>query len=356
MRTLFFSVLIQIALHPAFSQNKNDSIEFQSYYEKAYRLRTIHTDSAFYWIEKSQETAQRTGKKEWLAKTFNLKGVLHHKKSEYLKSLNELEKALKYTNNKELKGKIYINLGNTLSDLGYNYSAIEYYKEAVRIFNETDNQQFLVRALMNLAGEEFNVKHTVNARNHLKLALYYAQEYELLEEEAMCLNNLSAFFIKSGLVDSASRYVYQSFNVYEQTENYFGLADAYLTAIELHLEKKEWDYAKALIDLADSIINSIQYLEGKKILTSEKVNLFLNTNDTESAKKFFNLYLRLEDSLNRKKSEGDKIQVSSITENSESSIVHNPHKSFSFIQLLMIVCISVCIFVFVIKNYRYVKE
>lgn len=362
MRTLFFCsmLLFQVTFYHSqkLHQNlhKKDSIEFYSYFDKAYQLRSSKPDSAFYWVNKALEVAQKLANKEWLAKSMNLKGIIYYKKNEYLKSLHELENALKYTNNKELKGKIYINLANTLSDLNFPYSAIQYYQEAVRIFNSTHNYQFLIRALLNLATEEFNIGQKVNARNHLKLALYYAREYDLPEEEAICLNNISAIFIQSGLVDSASRYIYQSFNAYEKTENYFGLADAYLTAIELHLEKKEWDYAKALIDLADSIVNSIQYLEGKKILTSEKINYFLSVGELELSKKYFNEYLKLEDSLNIKKRTGDA-NISLPNNNEEKSISSSTSDiHFALLQLAVIFLIGIFICIFIVKNYRHVKK
>lgn len=354
MRTFFFSALFLFFNFNYFSQSKSDSLEFQKYFDKAYQLRNINPDSAFFWIDKTLEVALLSGKKEWLAKTLNLKGILHFKKNDYMKSLTELEKALSYTNNNELKGKIYINLGNTLSDIGYKYSAVDYYKKAVKIFSESNNQQFLIRALMNLASEEFFIGHKNNARNHLKLALYYAREFHMVEEEAMCLNNLSAFFINSGLVDSASRYVYQSFNAYEQVENYFGLADAYLTAIELHLEKKEWEYAKALIDLADSLVDRIQYLEGKKLLTSEKVHYYIHTNHLENAANYFNEYLKLEDSLNNKIQ--DSATIPSPNEKNNLKEQSSAQTYFSWIQLFFIICLVICIFVFVLRNYRNVKE
>lgn len=356
MFILFYLFVLLQAIHPMSSQNKKDSIEFNGAFDRAYSLRNIYPDSAFYWLDKAFEIAQESGKKEWLARAYNLKGVLYYKKNEYFKSITALEKALHYTNDLELKGKIYINFGNTLSDLGYNYSAIHYYKEAVRIFHSLNQQQFLVRALMNLATEEFNIKQVNNARNHLKLALRYAQEYNMVEEEAMCLNNLSAMFIMAGLIDSASRYIYQSFNAYEKIENYFGLTDAYLTAIELHLEKKEWEYAKTLIDIADSLVNAIHYLEGKKLLTGYKINYYLSTSNTEQAAKFFNEYLQLEDSLYKKKlNVSDATPVSRFEQiERKSELIHKNY--FSYAQLVIIVFTGIFIFVFILKNYRHERN
>ncbi len=356
MRILsFFSVLTMYSCF-VISQNKNDSIQFQNYYEKAYRLRNVNPDSSFVWIEKALAIAQSASNEEWLAKSFNLKGILYYKKSEYFKSLTELEKALKHASSNELKGKIYINLGNTLSDMGYTYSAMDYYKAAIQIFNTTNNFAFLIRALMNLASEELNIGWVTNARNHLKLALYYAHENNLMEEEAMCLNNLSALYIQSGLVDSASRYIYQSFNAYEQTENYYGLADAYLTAIELHLEKKEWSYAKALIDLADSVVNHLNYLEGKVLLTGKKVSYYLSTNDCAHAQQSFNEYLLLEDSLNKMKKPVPEI-VFSDRQKLELDKQSDMHLDYvAYLQLALMVGIGTSIGVAVLKNYRYDKE
>lgn len=356
MRSLFFSVVLIFCFCLIYSQNKDkeDSIRFYAVYQKAYDIRNAKPDSALLLLDKAMEAAVLSANKEWMAKVFNLRGIVYYRKSEYLKSLTELEKALKHTSNADMIGKININLGNTLSDMGYSYSAIQYYKEAIRIFDCSGNHQFLIRALMNLASEEFNVGQNLNARNHLKLALFYAREYQMMEEEAMCLNNLSAMYIKAGLVDSASGYIYQSFNAYEQTENYFGLADAYLTAIELHLEKKEWSYAKALMDLADSLIDELQYLDGKKLIVSEKVNYYLHTNDCATAAVFFNEYLRLEDSLVKKK------YHSGVVPSIQQNISEDKRKIFSsnyisYIQLFFIIGILVCIMVFTFKNYRYGK-
>lgn len=353
MHTLFFSVAIMVFLF-IHSQNKEDSIQFYMYYQKAYDIRNIRPDSALLLLDKAMEVAVLSTNKEWMSKVFNLRGIVHYRKSEYLKSLTELEEALKHTTNEEMKGKITINLGNTLSDMGYSYSAIQCYKEAIRIFEHINNAQFLIRALMNLSSEEFNVGQKANAHNHLKLALLYARKHQMMEEEAMCLNNLSAMFIKAGWIDSASKYIYQSFNAYEQTENYYGLVDAYLTAIELHLEKKEWSYARALMDLADSLIDELKYLEGKKLLVSEKVNYYLYTNDCSKAVVFFNEYLQLEDSLKKKKYYSDDIFLT------QQFILDEQQKIFSndymnYIQLLFIIGISIGIFVFILKNYRYGK-
>ncbi|GIV27671.1 MAG: hypothetical protein KatS3mg027_1485 [Bacteroidia bacterium] len=357
MRTLIFVTLYLVVSSHIFSQHNNsDSTEFYICYDYAYKLRNTNVDSAFFWINKALEISQLTANSEWRAKALNLKGILYYKKNDYYASIENLNRALSLTKDKTLKSKIYINLGNTLSDLNYSYSAIKYYEEAVRLFNELQDYRFLVRALMNLATEEFNIKQINSARNHLKLALYYAKENDLLEEEAMCLNNLSAIFIKTGQVDSASRYIYQSFNNYEQLENYYGLADAYLTAIELHLEKKELSYAKALMDLADSIIDKLRYLEGKKLLTSEKVNYYLLQKDVDNAQKYFNIYIRLEDSLNRAKNTS-----LSITENvsSQSNTTHKTNTNNTIISWVQLILISLCsslIAILLIKNYRHEQE
>lgn len=354
MHHLFFYCFLVLFYTYFPSQTKDDSLKFFYYFDNAYKLRNINPDSAFYWINNAFEIAKSTGKKEWQAKTHNLKGILYYKKYDYYQSVLELQTALKLTENNDFKGKIYINLGNTLSDLNYSHSAKYYYEEAIRLFNQTQNYQFLVRALMNLSSEEFNLKQIIPARNHLKLALSYAQDNNLIEEEAMCLNNLSAMFIQEGHIDSASKYIYQSFNIYEQLENYYGLADAYLTAIELHLEKKELEYAKSFIDIADSIIDKLSYLEAKKLLTSEKVNYYLLSKNSEEAMKYFNLYIRLEDSLNKKKTAGKDIDTFSNkniqTQYAESK---NNSNTFSFIQIFVIFITSVFIIFGIFKNYRY---
>jgi tetratricopeptide (TPR) repeat protein len=357
MRVLFLVSLVLILVKNTFSQNKNDSLEFQRYFDIAYKLRNTNVDSSFFWLNKCEEKAQLSGKKEWLAKVYNLKGILLYKQNNYYASIIELQKALKYTNNKDLQGKIFINLGNTLSDLHYNYSAKMYYEMAVRNFNETQNYQFLVRALMNLSAEEMNLKMVVPARNHLKLALYYAREYGYMEEEAMCLNNLSAIFVFTKQSDSASRYIYQSFNIYENLENYYGLADAYLTAIALHLDKKEFNYAKALIDLADSIIDKLKYLDGKKNITEEKVSYYLLTNDAENAYKYFNEFIVLLDSIEKNK-KIDNLQniEQSLNNNDEKSNNKSNNLLISWIQLMILILFSVVIVYFQIKNYRNVKE
>lgn len=346
---IFYSVCL-------LSQNTKDSADFFYYFDNAYQLRNRNPDSSFYWIEKALEIAKSTGKREWLAKIHNLKGILYYKTYNYYQSISELQTALKLTNSNDFKGKIYINLGNTLSDLNYPYSAKQYYEEAVRLFNKTQNYRFLIRSLMNLSSEEFHLKRITPARNHLKLALYYAQENDLKEEEAMCLNNLSAMFIKTGNIDSASRYIYQSFNIYENIENYYGLADAYLTAIELHIEKKELEYARSLIDIADSLIDKLSYLEGKKLLVSEMVNYYLLIKDFERSMKYFNLYIRLEDSLNHKRLVNkDNVVINSNF--SQIEYVNNKNTTiFSFVQIFVIFVFSILIIINLFKHYRYVKE
>ncbi len=354
MRTFYFYLFLPVIIVPLYSQNKTDSLRFFHYFDIAYKLRNINPDSAFYWINKASEIAISTGEREWKAKAHNLKGILYYKKYNYYQSILELESAIKLTNNKDLKAKIYINLGNTLSDLNNSYLAKHYYEESVKLFNEIQNYQFLIRALINLSSEEFKLKLTTPARNHLKLALYYSKEYNLPEEEAICLNNLAAMFIKTRNIDSASRYIYQSFNVYEQLENYYGLVDAYLTAIELHLEKKELNYTKALIDIVDSIIDKLSYLEAKKSITGEKISYYLLSQNTEEALKYFNLYTQLEDSLNTKKLSGKSFNPS------PSQKIYYENKSnnitVSLIQFISIILISIPLCIIIFKNYRHVKE
>ena len=357
MRDLYFwnlFLIIFLSFQNFIAQFKKDSAEFQYYFDKAYKLRSVNVDSAFYWIDNALEVAKKLDHKEWLAKAYNLKGILHYKKSQYFTSITELDKALKLTNDKELKGKIYINLGNTLSDLNFPYSAKRYYEDAIRMFNETQNYPFLVRALLNLATEEFNLKEYTAARVHLKLALYYAQQQNLVEEAAICLNNLSAMFIKTGQIDSASRYIYQSFNDYEKTENYYGLADAYLTAISLHLTKKELSYAKAIIDLADSIVDRLGYLEGKKILIQHKVNYYLLSDNNELAKRYFDEYIQLEDSFYRQK-KGSVLLFSEMNQqiDADNKITGSKNIRVSFIQLFITILIALACTTYLFKQYRY---
>ena len=354
MRFFITTSLFFYSFIVGFSQTTKDSIEFYLRYNRAYKIRNTQPDSAFYWIDRALEIAKSAGKREWLAQVHNLKGILYYRKSDYFQSLQELKTALQFTRSKEQQAKIYINLGNTLSDLNDHYSAKEYYEKSVRLFNERQNYPMVVRALLNLATEEFLINKIYKARSHLKLALYYAHENELLEEEALCLNNLSAMFIKTGQVDSALRYIYQSFNCYEQIENYYGLVDAYLTAIELHLEKKELALAKAQIELADSIIDSLHYLEGKKLLTSEKVNYYLLTNHVSNAQKYFNIYLQLEDSLNKRKVEPMPSFTDEHDINEKTSSSHS--QRWTYFQLLIILLSGIFLTFALFKTYRYDKE
>lgn len=70
MRTLFFCsmLLFQVTFYhsqkPHQNLHKKDSIEFYSYFDKAYQLRSSKPDSAFYWVNKALEVAQKLANKE----------------------------------------------------------------------------------------------------------------------------------------------------------------------------------------------------------------------------------------------------------------------------------------------------
>ncbi len=332
---------------------KSDSLIFSNLYQQSFNLRNTNIDSSFYWINEAYGFSLEQRNSEWQAKCLNLIGILYNKKNQYQKSFVSFERALRLTKDSLLIGKIYINLGNLLSEMNYLYTAKKYYEDAIRILNQKQAYQFLIRTLISLSTVEFELKLPLLAKSHTKLALKYSEENNLMEEQALCLNNLAAMFIKTNQIDSASRYIYQSFAIYNQLDNIFGLYDAYLTAIDLHLKKSEFEYAKSLIEIADSLDHTINYPENRKILINEKIVYYLKADSSQKALTLFNYYVILSDSLQTLKNMEIPAHQKSIEKHTSSD---NKNTIPTLLFIIITLLFAILIIFFLLKHYRYVKE
>lgn len=318
MRTFLLLLLINIncfsqrsdSLVYQLQQIANDTERVNQLYQKGFDLRNSNIELAYQLALACEQEATKQTSKKHLAKSYNLLGVLHFKKSNYETAIAYQKKALalNQTCGNALGCAInQTNLGNIYSELNYNKQAETFYLQALQTYNQLNNTLQITRCLINIGALKNKQKQFDAANKQYKQGLQYATELNNMELMSDCYNNLGVNCISQHQLDSAEIFLQEGLKLREQIDDELEMINSYNNLAHLYIEKKNFAKAKEYLLLSETLCNKNDYLEGKVELYSNWSFWHEVQQQYEPAFKFKNKSIYLRDSIQQIDKENNQL-------------------------------------------------
>lgn len=309
MRSLFLSVLLSISAI-GFSQGDsalfqlrqidNDTERVNRIYQAGFALRNTDPALSYLYAETAEAEALKTASKKHLAKSYNLKGILHYKKGDYTTALRFQQKALQLNEAAKFAYGAAINhtnLGNIYSDMGYDEPAEAAYLKALKVYNGLNNRAQIINSLINLGVLKYKAKHYSTANRYFQTALVMATEDNDLAVMASCNNNIGAVLMEENLPDSALLYLEESWKLLNLQDNEVEMTDVYNNMALSYIKKNETAKAMRYLVMADSLCTVYDYTDAKVEVYGSYAVLFEKQEDYQKANFWLKKHYRLKDSI-----------------------------------------------------------
>lgn len=281
---------------------ENDTESVNQLYTQGFELRNSDPDNAWLFANACYKKALKSENQKHLAKAYNLLGVLHYKKTHYLKALEYQKKALnlnKQIGNKKGCAINLSNLGNIYSDINYFKQAESSYLEAIQINNSLGNTKEITRCLINIAA----LKHTLNqndaAVSNLKQALFYANDLNNYDLIATCNNNIGIALTNQNKLDTALFYLQEALKMRLIIDDEVDLANSYINIANVLNKQKEINEAFYYIVMAESHCKRYEIYDELVNLYSIKSEWYESKNMYDSAIIYLKKHQQLKDSLQK---------------------------------------------------------
>lgn len=281
-------------------QINNDTERVNQVYKAGFDLRNTDPQLAYKYALAAEQEAQKTNSKKHLAKSYNLKGILHYKKGDYTTALSYQHKALRLNEADAYAYGVAINqtnLGNIYSDMGYNDLAESSYLQAIKAYNSLNSRLQIENSLMNLGVLKSKFKRYDIARKYFQTALAMASEDNNVALMASCNNNIGSILVEQNQADSALLYLDESWKLLNIQENGMEMADVYINMADAWIRKNNNGKAKHYLTLADSICKVYDYTDAKVHVYDIYASLFEKQGDYRQANEWLKKHYRLKDSI-----------------------------------------------------------
>lgn len=237
-------------------QLENDTERVNQLCTKAFELRTIDLDVALQFANEAEVAAKQSNSMRHLAKSENILGLLHYKKSNFEQAILYLKQSLQH--HEQLKDEIGVamnlaNLGNVYSDMNEYQLAEEAYLKSLQISHKLNHVLQVTRCLINIGTLKFSQQQFDASIHQFKTALGYANQLGDIQLTATCYNNIGTIFKEQDKLDSALLYFEESLKQKELIGNEIELADSYLNLASIYFIQKNYNQASNFLLLTHNI-------------------------------------------------------------------------------------------------------
>lgn len=362
MRLLIFLSLLSATLWSQQSDSllahilslRNDTEKVNLLYRQGFALRNTDPRLAFYYANLSEEQAQISGSKIHLAKSYNLLGILHYKKSDYAKALAYHQRALKLREEcKDRQGLALslTNLGNIYTDLQSFEKAEEAYLKALSIFKETGDEKRAADCLINLGVLKQTLKQNDAAFENYVQALKLAERLNDYEMRSLCLNNMAQVFYEKGNYEKSIAFNEDALKIRNMMDNNLEVSDSYLNLASNYIRLKDLTRAREKLDTAYQIASRYQYYEALQTAFKIYSDYYFADKNYEQAYKWLKRFEDSKDSITAGQGATEAgLDLSMPVETSgafpeQKQVIHN-------LWLLMLVSSFVIIIPFILIRYK----
>ena len=219
---------------------------------------------ALYYAGKAYDEATGISNAKFQATGLILQGVAYGNLGLYDSSINASRKALQLINDistSEL-GRLYSSLGISFEGASINDSALHYYYEAFRIYNNAGDDQGIVNTYLNLGCLFMRVKKFKDAEANLLKALDVSLNRKATKSLGSIYNNLGVVEDVNNEKQKALVYYSKALDFQRQQGNVLGMSNIYHNIAIIHFDLKEYDKAIANMEESLALKKKIGSMEG----------------------------------------------------------------------------------------------
>jgi len=311
-----------------YSSYPDDTSKVNLLYEKGFFFRNTNLPAAIKFSKACSQSAAATNNKFYLAKAFNLSGVLKSQTGLQQEALEDFKNALQLRieiADTLSQAIILNNLGNVYSNMLENEQALICYEKSLRLARSVNNDRWVHGALFSLAELQTNLQLYKQAEGNFYTLISWAQEKNDYEILGMCYKNMSICKMKLGDLEAAEGYQMQALDIAEMKEDDIRSCDALIGLAEIFLSKKEYQSCFSNLQQAQAIAEKNKYEEG--LINIWKINADYFS-ATEKFKEAF-YYLQKHDSALAKINSVVPESFKDLWENNQKEIAAKPANKFS---------------------------
>ncbi|MBL0741144.1 tetratricopeptide repeat-containing sensor histidine kinase [Chryseolinea lacunae] len=277
----------------------NDTTRVNLYYSISRHYWSINSDSSLLMAQKSLDLAESIHFKKGIALACLTKGVALESKGNYPEALNCHLRALRLSeelNLKGLSGNCYGNIGIVYCSLGNYKKAIEYYEKALAIA-ETYGVAATVGMLTNLSDTYTKVGDYKRALQYGLKALTIGRDEPDSSSVAISLFNLAEIYHKTGKTDQSMATLHESMNISVRIGDREGISHCLNFLATLYADKKLFSRS---IDYAKRSLQNLHQTDNKELQLGAYHALYRSytgLNDFEQALNYRNKEIALKESL-----------------------------------------------------------
>ena len=405
MKKNILFILVILFFFPVFSQSKigslfeiwNDSLQpaskrLESVSSYIMNLKSTKADSALKITDYMYQYAFSEKNDKYSAKALNLKGVC-------LSVLNRNTEALKaYRSSLKIYSRIRDTLGiiTENNNIGILYNKSGKIKAALDIYKDNQKLSRIISDTLSLVCSKINMAFLLEPDNYDSSEILIYQANELAKNidydyESFAFTNYILGYYnfrkisleKAFFIDSAMKYLNNSFKIYQENKNQQGMAFYYEGLAEIKFAVRQYDSSLFYIDKA---LNLVKKIKGKgmpgningslfywipfDISTSQTSSLFYFKyyiysviKDSEKALEFFERYHALKDSVDKTSAKEELVKYESnkayeIKKQLEDIKHDEEIKSQKKVQLVLFTGIIIVVFflVFIYKQLSTTKK
>lgn len=285
-------------------------------------------DSALYYYELSYQNILKTDNKDEIAAALNRLGLAYQHLSQYNQAVEYFFQALKIyetTNSKKGQAEIYNNLGVISDLLEQKKDAENYYQKALNLFIEINNLTGQANVYNNLASLAFTYQNYSKAISYIYKSISISLTLNQLTEAATAYYNAGTYYNEIKNSEKAKICLDSALLLFSQNNNIQGIASVYAEQAKWYLNNNDYDAAIKLLNQSLEYRQQIGNIAEQAQAFLQISEYYLSTQDYENAYLFYNQYIQYRDSI---------IDENTKSIIAEMSLIYNTEKKDNQIKIL----------------------
>lgn len=198
-------------------------------------------DSTLAYVNKSLELAKQIGHQKGVAEGYNILGILHVRKSDYLQALDYYKNAAEFcekSKNQLLLAMVLANTGVVHIRRGDYAQALKYQLQSLKINEDIGQQNGIANAHLSIGAVYMSLADTSEALRHYLIALEKWENTNHKPGIARVQNNLGEILATQGKFTEALTYFDSSMHIKSELRDTYALVSTLLSVGNLHLKLK----------------------------------------------------------------------------------------------------------------------
>ncbi len=259
-----------------------------------------NTDSAFKYIKKSIEIAEKIKNDTFSAKSYRITGNLYYNKNDFNKSLKEFEKAMFYA--EKIKDSILIvdiSVDKAYSHeiLSENDSTLHLLENAYDISEKINYEEGVGKSSLAIGNIYYSTNVFNKALKYYQKALDAAKASNSIVGIATSYKNIGTVYLEQEKYEEAENYLLRALEKYKETGNPYFLSNVYNDLAVIYSKKNEYETAVDYLNKSVSILKKYGSKEDVAIALNVSAEVYKNFKEYNLSNKYLDTCIAIADEI-----------------------------------------------------------